>query len=374
MELVTKKVNPHQLFDQSPLSKSLNLYMKTEASPTDNIIIAGGAARHLYNGSNYDDIDVYVLGQSEDIKWGIAHRIYNFIKSENSRISVEFSTPRNVPTISSEGQPAIQIIPFNTASSLDELFGGFDFTCCCFALIKDLLIYPKNSAIHHEKKKLFWTEGVLNSVEGSNLENRFWRIQKYLKKGYKFGKGQGDLFFDMPWNPQLEETVVGDRIRNQSSGSDTASPPVSSQPILFPTTEEITSSDYLSSLMHLDNLEDPPSVSAALDDNRIVFAELNEDRAAPVFVRGFNVAAIHEAFRNALSEEEITDQDSRRILNADGLSVENDLNSFLGRGFTCRYTKLDGAGYEIFFSEAEALRIELLENIHQLVDRESANG
>ena len=222
VEILYKQIDlPYKLFDQTEALKLFNRFIAHSGEKNVNkLFIAGGAARYLYDESiKPDDVDVYYMGSKEEFN----QLLFKFSEYLRSNLPVKFKNAfsgyelvRGVPTFKIGDLP-IQFITFREITSFDELFEEFDFSCCCFALHGNNLIYTKEAAEAQAKKELYWSEYAKQNP--ANLDKRFWRAMKYLKKGYKLGEGQGNAFFEMDW-PENMNDYVNETIRNTTSGSD----------------------------------------------------------------------------------------------------------------------------------------------------------
>lgn len=218
MKLITKQIDNTPINHVNELTSGLFRYIKEGKQFAPNIVIAGGAARYLYDGQSFSDLDVYCLGVEPEA-------VVADLKVYFTTLNIDFKLrkSRGVPTFycTYETNP-IQVINFVKVSSIQEIFTEFDFTCCQFAVYGgNTLMYTEEAARDQDNKELVWTDRTLEN--GFNLEARFWRIHKYIKKGYKLGEGQGDMFFSMPWREE-DRGRVEERISNQTSGSARTSP------------------------------------------------------------------------------------------------------------------------------------------------------
>lgn len=225
MEIKHKIVNEDVLFSSNSLYRVLKEFLTSNTKEANSAFIGGGAARYLYDGkSKFGDIDIYLTNSKID-----PYIVTSFLerKCRAKGIEVYYQEKRGVPTLESPGGGEIQIINFKYPASAEELFSSYDFTCCQFALFKNVLVFTPEAERDYLSKTLMWTEQALDNLEGVNLVNRFWRVQKYLQKGYKLGEHQGDLFFKMPWvENDHERMMLG--VTNQSSGSDRSTNPAAS--------------------------------------------------------------------------------------------------------------------------------------------------
>lgn len=226
MEILKQQVEPSILFDMHPLYKPLEHFLQSNFYGAKQCFIAGGAARHLFDSSfKFPDIDLYVMGSKID-RHQVAHELRNYVANQ-IRSNVSITYKRDVPTIilDNDDSAEIQVIAFKEVNSIEELFDSYDFTCCQFALFGNTLMYTPEAQEDTLNRELVWTKEAKFNEFGYNIETRFWRIQKYLQKGFKLGADQADVFFNMPWSREANE-VREDRVRHQSSGSDSMpSPP-----------------------------------------------------------------------------------------------------------------------------------------------------
>lgn len=172
-----------------------------------NAYIAGGAARSLVNNELSNDFDIYMISEDHQSLWDMDQAL--------SRLLGVATMKMGVPTYNSNGIE-VQFISFKIGDP-QEVISTFDFTCCQVATNGDWIVQSEDAIKDIHNKKLRWTKKALQ--EPVNLLSRFWRIQKYLKKGYTFAEGEADKYFKMEWAEEFKD-IQTHSIRNLSSHAD----------------------------------------------------------------------------------------------------------------------------------------------------------
>jgi hypothetical protein len=131
--------------------------------------IAGGAARQLVLGeTEFNDIDIWFSCQRQlDLIRARLSEVYG------SRVWMEHSSD-NAETFDVGGFK-VQLIKKKFFNSIDEVFDGFDFTCCQLAMDRNLQIYGpgKQDAVDRRLR-----------VHRLNKDSFLARYAKYVGYGY----------------------------------------------------------------------------------------------------------------------------------------------------------------------------------------------
>ena len=146
--------------------------------------VAGGAARSLITGETPTDIDLY----HEDAD------AFDLTNTLGRLGRVEYK--RNVPTYKITGVD-VQLITFKTGDP-QLVIKEFDFTCCQVATNGDWILGTEQAYADIKARKLRFSDYAIH--EPVNLLARFWRIQKYLKKGYTLDAEEAFKYFQMEWS------------------------------------------------------------------------------------------------------------------------------------------------------------------------------
>lgn len=169
--------------------------------------IAGGAARAVITGEPTSDIDLYFTEESS--VW----QVENDLRRRGTR-----TIKRGVPTFTIDGVE-VQCVTFRTGFTPQDLLKSYDFTCCQIATNGRWVLRSEDYIRDQSSKTLRFTEEARYTP--ANLLNRFWRIQKYLDKGYNFAEGEAEKYFRMAWNEEGNATRERS-IREMSSRTDQA--------------------------------------------------------------------------------------------------------------------------------------------------------
>lgn len=139
----------------------------------DGVILAGGAARSVFDGSSISDFDLFLTH----------HARLEPLKQElvNLGAVIKFICPLGELISYSLGGLKIQVILKRRYFSVNDLLGSFDFTVCQFALAAGQY-YTSMAAMRDAHKKELRIPKNLNEIEYPVATIN--RIHKYRNKGY----------------------------------------------------------------------------------------------------------------------------------------------------------------------------------------------
>lgn len=138
--------------------------------------IAGGAARKAYRGLSLDKSDIDIFMNSWE-QYNSITNMLNVMKNlyasyPDPERTIQYVRP--VRLLRDYNGFDIQIIPFNFASSAEDLLSGFDLTVCQYAFDGKNYIASEEALLHTE-------ENILHLVQTRKNEPSLQRLEKYQK-------------------------------------------------------------------------------------------------------------------------------------------------------------------------------------------------